>query len=322
MVPADAGPGMTVFTMPATGWLYSPQGIILGGVHAVLADGPLGCALQTSLPPGTPYTTADLSMNYLRPAGVHSERLTARGRLIHLGRRVGLTEVLVEDARGRLIAHGTSRLAILPAMDPPPQPPAPGDIVSTGPPIDAPDDPYLQPWPRTLVPRDAWEAMSGLELMQGFVAGQVPFPPIHHLTGLMPIEADEGTCTFALPATEWLCSPLGRVEGGAVAMVADAAIASAVQTTLPPATAYASVDLKVTFFRPAFPDGRDLVARAQVTHRGSTLATAAAIVSNADGKAVASAVGSVMILPGRSVSLDQPVVPEDELAAPDHALTH
>jgi uncharacterized protein (TIGR00369 family) len=223
--------------------------------------------------------------------------------------------VFVEDARGRLIAHGTSRLAILPAMEPPPAPPARFAAVAA-PPVDPPD-PHLRPWPQTLVPADVWERMTGLEMMRAFVSGELPSPPIHHLTGLRPTDAGEGTCTFVLPATEWLCSPLARVEGGFTAMLADAAIASSVQTTLPPRTAYASVDLKVTYFRPVFPDGRDLVARAEVTHRGSSLATAAAVVRNADGKAVASAVGSAMILPDRTPALDRPLVPEDELDQSD-----
>lgn len=313
MRPTDCGDGTAVFTMPATGWLYSPQGVIVGGMHAALADGPFGCALQTTLPAATPYTTADLSMNFLRPAGVHSGLLTARGRVIHAGRRVGLTEVFVEDGDGRLIAHGTSRLAILKPLDlPASEPPA----LSPPPVVEDPTDPYLRPWPETLLPAETWGRMSGLEMMRGFIAGELPRPPIHHLTGLMPVDAGEGTCSFVLPCTEWLCSPLARIEGGFLAMLADAAIAGAVQTTLPPATAYASVDLKVTYFRPAFPDGRELVASAEVTHRGSTLATAGAVVRNADGKAVVSAVGSVMILPGHSPSLDRPVVPEDELNAP------
>jgi uncharacterized protein (TIGR00369 family) len=313
MLPVEVDSGHSVFTMPATGWLYSPQGIILGGVHAVLADGPFGCALQASLPAGTPYTTADLSMTFLRPAGVYSDTLTARGRLIHMGRRVGLTEALVEDARGRLIAHGTSRLAILPTVDPLPQPPSGAWPSFPSPPSDPPD-PYLRPWPRTLLSGDAWRRMTGLQLMQAFVADELPLPPIHHLTGLRPVAAEEGSSTFVLPATHWLCSPLGRVEGGFVAMLADSAIGAAVQTTLPPAIAYASVDLKVTYHRPAFPDGRDLVARAEVTHRGASLASAMTVVRNAEGKPVASAVGSVLILPGRGVSLDQPAVPDEELA--------
>jgi uncharacterized protein (TIGR00369 family) len=307
MRPTGVGPGTSVFTMPATGWLSSPLGVMLGGVHAVLGDGPLGCALQSLLPPLTPYTTADLSVTFLRPAGVRSGRLAARGRVIHAGRRSALTEVLIEDSDGLLLAHGTSRLAILPQLDAPPPAAPPRPAADAGP------DPYERPSPDTFVPQEVWERMTGLEVMRAFLTDEVPRPPISHLTGLRPVEASEGTCTFVLPATEWLCSPIPRIEGGVLAMLCDAAIASAVQTTLPPATAYASVDLKVTYFRPAFPDGRDLVARADVIHRGSSLATAGCTVRNADGKTVVSGVGSVMILPGRSPSLDRPVIVDEEL---------
>jgi uncharacterized protein (TIGR00369 family) len=118
--------------------------------------------------------------------------------------------------------------------------------------------------------------------------------------------------TFTLPSTEWLCSPLGRVEGGVIAMLADSAIASSIQTTLPARTSYASIDLKVTFIRPVSPDGRELSARATVIHRGKTLATASAEVLNADGKQVATAVGSAMIFADRTPTLGRLVEPADE----------
>ena len=56
------------FSMPITGWLRSPQGAVPGGILAIPADGALGCAIHTELAPGTAYTTAELSITYLRPA--------------------------------------------------------------------------------------------------------------------------------------------------------------------------------------------------------------------------------------------------------------
>ena len=97
-------------------------------------------------------------------------------------------------------------------------------------------------------------------------------------------------------------------------MLADSAIASSIQSTLPPKTAYASIDLKVTFIRPVAPDGRDLVARARVIHRGRTLATSSAVLENADGKQVATAVGSAMIFADRTPTLEH-MAPVDEPAA-------
>jgi hypothetical protein len=82
-----------------------------------------------------------------------------------------------------------------------------------------------------------------------------------------------------------------------------AALASAIQTTVPAGAALAMVDLKVNFLRPARPDGRDLLARGNVVHRGRTMSVANAEVRNADDKPVALATGSAMILEGRPASL-------------------
>jgi uncharacterized protein (TIGR00369 family) len=315
MLPTEAGPGTATFTMPATGWLLSPPGYVQLGALAILADGPLGSAVQSALPPLTAYTTAELSLNYLRPVTADSGMLVCRGRLIMSGRSLGLSECVVEDGRGRLVAHGTSRCLVFPPMGPAPAEPPHLSPVDE-PAYDTPD-PYLRPFPGTPLPQQVWDRMSGLEIMRGLVAGDLPVPPISHLTGLRPTEAGEGTSTFVLPASEWLCSPLGKVEGGFVALLADTVIACAVQSTVPPRTSYAPLDLKVNFLRPVTPDGRDLTGRGMVVHRGRTMAVARAELTDADGKRVAVSTGTAMILPDRPWHPDRPVVPADEASEPE-----
>ena len=85
--------------------------------------------------------------------------------------------------------------------------------------------------------------------------------------------------------------------------------------TLPAGTALAPVDLKVYFLRPVPPDGRDLVARGTVIHRGRSMAVGTSDVFDADGKKVAVATGSAVILPGR------PATVTTELTLPDLAGT-
>src|SRR5579859_4817986 len=48
----EIGSGTAAFTMPITDWLKTPQGIVTGGEVAILADGPLGCAVHSVLPAG------------------------------------------------------------------------------------------------------------------------------------------------------------------------------------------------------------------------------------------------------------------------------
>ncbi len=49
-------PAGVTFTMPVTDWLLFPQGVVSGATLGILADAPLGCAVQTALPPATPFT--------------------------------------------------------------------------------------------------------------------------------------------------------------------------------------------------------------------------------------------------------------------------
>ena len=155
-------------------------------------------------------------------------------------------------------------------------------------------------------------SLSGLEVMRGCVTGELGRPPIYHLLGVRPTGVEEGASEWVLPATEWLCSPVeGRLYGGAIAYFAGNACDSAIMTTTEPGTAIAPVDLKVYFLRPVSPDGRDLTARGRVMHRGRRVAIASAEVFDADGKLVATAVSSAMILPGRPATLGRPIVDEE-----------
>src|SRR5438270_4884747 len=114
LIPTEAGYGSSTFAMPVTPWLQTTvPGLITGGILAFLADGPLGTAIMTVLPPLGYMTTSDLSLSFLRPATLESETLIARARLIHGGRSVALSEVSIDDAHGHHLAHGTTRGYIL-----------------------------------------------------------------------------------------------------------------------------------------------------------------------------------------------------------------
>jgi uncharacterized protein (TIGR00369 family) len=248
-------------------------------------------------------------MTFLRPARVGC-MLSAGGQAIHVGRSVALSEAFViEVGSDRLIAHGTSRCAVLPAIEPLPELPAQLPVVEPDP--DAGTDPYRRSWPADKVlPQDVWDRLSGKEIIARQHAGELPPPPIHYLTGIRVLEFGDGTATMQLPCTGWLTSPAGTVQGGVIAMLADMAMGLAVETTAPSGTALAGLDLKVNYLRPVLPDGRDLTARASVIHAGRTLVITRAEIENADGKRVALATGSSMYLPGCPASLG-----EVELAA-------
>ena len=81
--------------------------------------------------------------------------------------------------------------------------------------------------------------------------------------------AADGQATFILPASPWFCAPPpGRVQGGMVAMLAEAAMEGAAATHAPPGTVYAPVDLKINYLRPLASDGGQTRAQARTLRTG------------------------------------------------------
>jgi uncharacterized protein (TIGR00369 family) len=301
--PVRFGSGTADATMPATGWLLNSAGVIGGGTLAIVADIAFGLAVQTEIPAATSYTTAELSLTFLRP--IHAgPTIRASGQAIHVGRRVGLSEVFIlADGPERLLAHGTSRLSISAPRDD--IPPLPEEIPLLEPPSFPTPDPYLREPPAGVIPQATWDELDGLEVLRRQIAGELPPPPIHRLTGMRGVEATEGSATMVLPLTAWLTSPAGTVQGGVTAMLADASMMAAALTTAPRGTTIAGLDLKVNYLRPVFADGSELVSRAQIVHSGRTIAIVRAEISNADGKPAAVATGSAMYLADRPASLGE-----------------
>ncbi len=151
-----------------------------------------------------------------------------------------------------------------------------------------------------------WDSTSGFDVLRAQIAGALPPPPLHHLFGLTPVSAEEGTAECVMPMTGWLNTPWGWPQGGFIAVLADAALGMAVQTTVPAGTAFAQIDLKVNYLRGVAPDGSLLHARATVAHRGRSLAVATAELTDEAGRRVALATGSAQILAGRHASLADP----------------
>jgi uncharacterized protein (TIGR00369 family) len=298
----EVGIGTAVFEMPLSGWLRAPQGGISIGPLAIAADAALGCAVQSGLPAATPLTTSELSLRLLAPAQPGTS-VIARGELIHARRTIALSEVLLTDTHGRLLAHGSSLCFVLPQLSPAREPPSELERLEPAR-YETPD-----PWERApqgeVVSQEVWDRLSGLEVMRTRLAGELGgSAPIAQLTGLRLQAVSEGGATFVMPATEWLTAPPpGRVQGGAVALLAETALSAAIQTALPAKTALAPIDLKVNYLRPLASDGREATARGTVAHAGRRIAVAHADVHDADGKPVALATGSAMILPGRAASL-------------------
>jgi uncharacterized protein (TIGR00369 family) len=309
----EASKGHAAFSVPASPWFANSAGLIPGGMLGPVADAALGASVGTELGPGTLFTTAEISLSFVRPVRPgEAARIAAAGQAIHVGRSMGISEAfMLAEPDGQLLAHGTTRCAIFPPLDPLPEPAAEWPVLDQALPGSEPGHPLRRPVRGEILGREVFESRPGLEVLRAGIEGELPAPPLHHLTGLRATWAEEGRSEWLLPCTPWLSSPAGSVQGGFTAMLAEAALSGAVFTTAPAGTAIATLDLKVNYLRPVLPDGGELLASARVIHRGRRLAVAGAELVK-DGDTVALATGSCMYLPGRPADLSGVELPAEE----------
>lgn len=113
----EASEGRAAFEVAPGEQHYNPIGVVHGGLLATVLDSALGCAVHTTLPAGTGYTTLELHVNLVRAVTMETGRLRAEAEIVHRGRRVATAQGRVTDPAGRLYAHGTTTCLLM-AADP------------------------------------------------------------------------------------------------------------------------------------------------------------------------------------------------------------
>lgn len=100
--------GEVVFTCRPDESAYNPIGVVHGGLVCTLLDSVTACAVHSTLPLGTGYTSLDIAVSYLRPVTRDTGLLTARGWVTRAGRRAAFSEGEVRDPQGKLVATAKS----------------------------------------------------------------------------------------------------------------------------------------------------------------------------------------------------------------------
>jgi uncharacterized protein (TIGR00369 family) len=101
--------GRAVFAVTPQEFHYNPIGVVHGGLAATLLDSAMGCAVHTTLPAGTGYTTLEVKVNFARAITRETGRVLCEASLIHRGRTVATAEGRVTaEQTGKLLAHGTT----------------------------------------------------------------------------------------------------------------------------------------------------------------------------------------------------------------------
>jgi len=84
-----------------------------GGVIASLID-TVAFFPERLLPSGIKITTTSIEVKYFRPVNI-GDLLKAHAKIVHLGKKLGVIEVIVTNNLNKLIAKGTVSVMTLPA---------------------------------------------------------------------------------------------------------------------------------------------------------------------------------------------------------------
>ena len=104
--------GHAVFELEPAEYHYNPIGMVHGGVASTVLDSAMGCAVHSTLPAGTGYSTVELKTNFIRPLSTQTGTLRCEASVIYTGGRIATAEGKLVDKDGKLYAHATTTCII------------------------------------------------------------------------------------------------------------------------------------------------------------------------------------------------------------------
>jgi uncharacterized protein (TIGR00369 family) len=151
-------------------------------------------------------------------------------------------------------------------------------------------------WEDPMIGARAASSMSGLDYLRAITGGDIPPPPIALLLDMSIVEVEPGRAVFALEPGEYQFNPIGSVHGGVLTTLLDSAMGCAVHTMLPAGSGYTTLELKVNFLRRVTTETRRLRSEGAVIHLGRTVATAEARIVDGEGRLVAHATTTCLVM--------------------------
>ena len=137
--------------------------------------------------------------------------------------------------------------------------------------------------------------LSGLEQLKAMMARGARVG-IGRLMGFNLVEVEEGRAVFEGAPGEEVYNPIGTVHGGYAATLLDSACGIAVHSKLAPGQGYTTLELKVAYHK-AMTSRTGLVrAQGAVMSFGRRAAFAEARLTDVDGRLLASATSSLLVI--------------------------
>lgn len=118
--------------------------------------------------------------------------------------------------------------------------------------------------------------------------------PIAKTLGMKLVSFGDGRASFTMEVDERFHNPMGTLHGGIMTDLADATMGVALASLLSDGESFTTLELKINFLRPIVKG--ELRSEGKVVHKGRTVAVTEAALTNREGKEVARAVATQMIL--------------------------
>ena len=139
--------------------------------------------------------------------------------------------------------------------------------------------------------------MSGTDYLNGWIAGEVPPPPIAELLGMRITSVSHGEVSFTLEPHPSHFNPIGGVHGGILCTVLDTVTGCAGHSVLESGWGYTSIDINVSYLRGVGMDSGTITFTGRVTKAGRRVIFTSAEGVDAAGNMIATATSSLLVIP-------------------------
>lgn len=134
------------------------------------------------------------------------------------------------------------------------------------------------------------------QLVEGYLAGKIPPPPVCTALGIQMVSGANGEAEFRYEADGRHANPMGTLHGGILCDLADGAMGMAMASLLEDGESFTTLELKTNFLRPVW--NAKLRAKARVVSKGRTVALLECDVWDEKDRLVAKTSSTVMVLTG------------------------
>jgi len=104
--------GRAVITGKTSPDYCNPNGSIHGSWAAAVLDSCMGSSVHSMLPEGVGFTVVEFKIDFVRPVTVDTGTVKAEGKVVNVGKRVGIADGILRDCKDRILARGTTTCLI------------------------------------------------------------------------------------------------------------------------------------------------------------------------------------------------------------------